>query len=97
MRSSRIWACSLLLLSGCTGFTLGPTVEKKVVIVKAGTAIECQEEVTVKARLLQDEGSGDVFDQDIGGWVMFHPDHWEALKREVKRLRVKAGEEKEGR
>lgn len=94
-KSSRIWACSaLVLLQGCSGFALGPTIERKTIIVKAGTAIEVVSQTTVDARLLSDTGAGDVFEQDVGGWVMMHPDHWDAVKREIKRLRVKAGEEK---
>lgn len=78
-----ILACSLL---GCS-LTLGPTVEKKAIIVRAGTAIECVEQVEVQARLLKGDGKTDLFHQDVGGWIMMHPDHWESLKREILRLR----------
>lgn len=89
---STILVCSLL--SGCTGLTLGPVIERKAIIVRSGTAIECLDQTTVEARLLKDEGSVETFRQDIGGWIMLHPDHWESFKKEYKRLQIKAGEAK---
>lgn len=74
----------LLLLNGC-GLTLGPVIERKTIIVRAGTAIECLEQIEVKAHTLK--RPKEVFQQDIGGWIIMHPDHWEALKREIERLR----------
>lgn len=82
-----------ILMMGCSGLTIGPVVEKKAIIVRAGTAIEIVEQVEVDARLLKKDGATDIFQQDVGGWVTMHPDHWDALKREVERLRKKAGEE----
>lgn len=78
-----IWVCSLL--AGCSGLTLGPTVERQVIVVRAGTAIEVLDSVEVEARVLTEEGA--VFQQNIGGWIAMHPDHWEAVKREITRLR----------
>lgn len=101
-----IWACpirtlvliaaltALIASQGCSGFTLGPVVEKKAIIVRAGTAIEIVEQIKVEARILREDGPSDIFQQDVGGWITMHPDHWEALKREMTRLRKKAGEEK---
>ncbi len=39
--------------------------------------------VTVKARLLTDEG-GKVVEQDVGGWIAMPRPHWEALKRALE-------------
>ena len=89
--------CGILVssLAGCSGLTLGPTIEKKLVVVRAGTAIEVTENTTVKCRLLTPaDGKTDIFEQDIGGWVMMHPDHWETLRSEFKRLQIKCGEAK---
>lgn len=82
--------CLILGFSGCSGLTIGPTIERKVIIVKSGTGIEVLDQVTVKARLLQNGRLH--FKQDIGGWVAMHPDHWESVKKEIIRLRKKAGE-----
>jgi len=65
------------------------------VIVRSGTAIECLENTEVRARVLAGDGESKVFDQDVGGWIMMHPDHWEALKREIQRLRG-TGKREEG-
>jgi len=79
-----ILACS----AGCSGFTLGPVIERKAVIVQAGTAIEVVETVEVLAwELGANSEDADVFLQPIGGWICMHPDHWAALRREIKRLR----------
>lgn len=90
-RSWRIWGCSLALaLAGCSGLTLGPRVETRVVVIRAGTAVEILENHTLHARVLNAETT---FQQDVGGWIAMHPDHWEALKREVQRLRQQLGEQ----
>lgn len=86
-----ISVCSLLLV-GCSGLTLGPTVERTAVIVRAGTAVEIVEDVAVTARVLKEDGTTEEFQQHVGGWITMHPDHWETLKREFARLRIKAGE-----
>lgn len=96
------WACSaaLLLLSGCAELTIGPRVEKKAIIVKAGVPVEILQNKTLPCRVLTDaDGEYDEWQQDVGGWVAFHPDHWkslkasvDALKAEVARLKAKCGE-----
>lgn len=87
-----VFLTALIALVGCSGFTLGPTIEKRTIIVHAGTGIEILDQVTVKAHLLTDDGH-DTFEQDIGGWVCLHPDHWDAVKREIARLRHKCHED----
>ena len=90
----KIWACSiaLIILSGCS-LTLGPVVERKSIIVQAGVPIECLEQIKVRAHILKDkDGETDVFIQDIGGWIMMHPDHWKSLKETIDRLKKKCGE-----
>lgn len=96
-RSSRTWACRTLLIlsiaaiataSGCAGLMLGPVVERRVIIVRAGVPIEITDQIKVHGHVLKEDGtSTDIVEVDIGGWVAMHPDHWEALKREVRRLR----------
>jgi len=93
----RIWACSLFLtLAGCS-FTLGPVVERRAIIIQSGTGIEILENVKVEGRAVgKDDKEGediDTFEQSIGGWFAFHPDHWQSIKNEIKRLKKLAGEE----
>lgn len=76
-----------ILTTGCEGLTLGPVITRKAIIVRAGTAIEVVENVSVEARILTDNGESDVFEQDIGGWITLHPDHWDAVQSEFERLR----------
>jgi hypothetical protein len=81
-----------LVVPGC--LTIGPVIERKAIIIKAGTAIEVLEQVEVDARVMnRGDSKVDVFRQDIGGWITMHPDHWDSLKREIQRLRKKAGED----
>ena len=83
-----IWICSVLLC-GCS-LTLGPQVEKKAIILKAGVPVEILEQQTLDCRVLTDkDGEVDVFRQDVGGWIAMHPDHWASLKAEMKRLKGK--------
>ena len=84
--------CSILILSfsGC-GLTLGPVVKTRYVIVKSGLPIEVLENRKVICRIIKDE-KGDPVVQDIGGWIMMHPDHWKSLKAEVKRMKKELGE-----
>ena len=86
-----ILVCSLLL-AGCN-VTLGPRTEVKTIIVKAGVPIEVLTQTVVDARVLTDQdGTTDVFKQDIGGWIMMHPDHWDSLQRKFKEYKKKAGD-----
>lgn len=82
----------LLLLPGCGGLTLGPTIERKAIIVNAGVPIEVLENVEVEARVLGPDGPSETFTQDIGGWITMHPSHYKTVKEEMERLRKKAGE-----
>lgn len=79
--------------SGCSGLTLGPTIERRAIIVHPGVGIEILDNVTVEARAIREDGPTDTFEQDIGGWIAMPPDHWDTVKREIKRLREKAGEQ----
>lgn len=79
-----ILACSLI---GCD-LTLGPITKTTAVVVKPGTGIECLKNVTVPGRLLaQKDGEYAEIRQDIGGWIMLHPDHWESTKTTIQKLR----------
>lgn len=48
-----------------------------------GRPMQVLENTKVKGRVL--DGSGDAVEQDIGGWIMQPPDHWEAVKRNLER------------
>jgi len=66
------------VLSGCKGgLTLGPTVEKTVVLVKPGQPIQVLQNVTVRARSL--ENPEVFFDIDIGGWIAMPPEQFDEL------------------
>ena len=88
----RTLVCSLILLAGCSGFAIGPTVEIRSIVVRAGVPIEVMENETVDARVMKEDGPTDIFQQDIGGWITMPPDHWETFKKEYERLKKKAGE-----
>ncbi len=76
--------CSLSI--GCPGLTLGPVVERRVIVVRAGVPIQILDQVEVRGRVISEDGV-DVVTQDIGGWIVMHPDHWDTVKEEVNRLR----------
>lgn len=64
--------------AGCNGgLTLGPTVERSVVLLKAGQPVQVLENRTVKARPLN--GPDQVVRVDIGGWVAMPPEHFDEL------------------
>jgi hypothetical protein len=84
-------------LAGCD-ITLGPKTEVRAVIVTPGLPVEIIENQKVKAHVLteaQTEKGGEVnpFYQDVGGWIAMPPEHWQAVKREIERLRKKCGDE----
>ncbi len=74
---------SFLMNSGCTGVTLGPQVRTEYTIVHVGKPLQVLESSTVKGRVL--DGSGDAVNQDVGGWIMMPPDHWEVVKRNLEK------------
>jgi len=89
MRSRIVPLTALLTLSvlgslGCVKpqINIGPTTHTQYVIVNAGKPLEVLENTTVRGRVL--DGSGDVVYQDVGGWIMMPPAHWETLKAELK-------------
>lgn len=66
------------VIGGCNGgLTLGPTVERSVVLLKAGQPVQILENRTVKARPLS--GPEQVVRVDIGGWVAMPPEHFDEL------------------
>jgi len=79
------FSLSLLLFSGCD-LTLGPKVETRYVIVKPGVPVVVLENETLRCRVLTDT-EGDMVRQDLGGWIAMPPEHWEAVKQEIERLR----------
>jgi len=92
---SRIAACSLLALLACgCNLTLGPRVEKRLVVLAPGVPVEILENRALECRVLTQVEAGEVdfFQQDVGGWVAMPPAHWQAVKAEIERLRAKAGE-----
>lgn len=100
LRGCATSACSALACCmvawGCSGLTIGPKVETRVIIVQPGLPVEILDSVVVSARVLRRDGDAptDVFQQDIGGWVAMHPGHWDSLKREIARLRIIEAETK---
>lgn len=87
-----IWVFVLsLLLAGCSGLTIGPVVEKRLLVVRAGTPIEVTDQVRVHGRPLAGSSEADIVEMDIGGWIVMPPDHWEAVKRTLEKAREKEG------
>ena len=87
----KILACSLLLVSvsGC-GLTIGPVVENKAIIVKPGVVMEVLENKKVKCHVMTEkDGEINVIKQDIGGWLVIPPEHWQSLKKELETARGK--------
>lgn len=70
------------MTSGCD-VTLGPKTKTEYVLVHTGKPLEVLENRSVKGRVL--DGSGAAVQQDVGGWVMMPPDHWEAVKRRLEK------------
>jgi len=68
--------------AGC-GLSIGPQVETRYVLIHTGKPLEVLENRTVKGRVL--DGTGAAVTQDVGGWVMMPPDHWDAVKRALER------------
>jgi hypothetical protein len=69
--------------SGCEPtVAIGPRVRDVYTLVHSGRPLQVLENTTVKGRVL--EGSGDAVDQDVGGWIMMPPDHWETVKKSLK-------------
>jgi len=75
--------CLLTLASGCD-LTLGPKVKTTYTLIHPGRPMEVVEAVKAKGRLL--DGTGDAVTQDIGGWVVMPPDHWELVQRKLRQL-----------
>ena len=72
-----------LASSGCSGLSLGPQTKTEYIVMHPGRPMQVLENATVKGRVL--DGSGDAVKQDIGGWIMQPPDHWEAVKRNLEK------------
>lgn len=71
-------AGAVSVIGGCNGgLTLGPTVERSVVLLKAGQPVQVLENRTVKARPLN--GPEQVVRVDVGGWVAMPPEHFDEL------------------
>ena len=69
--------------SGCSGVSLGPQVKTEYVILHPGRPMVVLENVKLKGRVV--DGSGDAVEQDVGGWLMMDPSHWEAVKRGLEK------------
>jgi len=82
LMGTTILICSLSAVCGC-GLTLGPVTKTEYVLVHPGKPLVVLENKAVKARVL--DGSGDAVKQDVGGWVMMPPEHWEAVKRKLEK------------
>lgn len=86
--ASSIFICGLTT-SGCD-LTFGPVTKTKMVIVQSGSGVEILKNVVVPVRVMgaQENGSYDKMQQDIGGWIAMHPDHWASVKRTIESLRT---------
>lgn len=71
-----------LLLIGCNGPTLGPTVRTDYLILSPGTPLQILSNTKVTGRALS--SSGGTVDQDISGWIAMPPDHWEVVKKKLQ-------------
>ena len=67
---------TLIFLSGCD-LTLGPKVKTEYLFIHAGVPCRVVDDVTVRVRL--DKENAATVKQNIGGWVVLHPDHFEKL------------------
>jgi hypothetical protein len=68
------------LLAGCKGgLTLGPTIQREVVVVHAGQPVVIRENVTVKAH--RADAPDAPFEVDIGGWIAMPPEQFDELMR----------------
>ncbi len=73
---------SCFATSGC-GLTLGPKVGTEYVILHPGLPMQVLENSKMKGRTL--DGTGDAVQQEVGGWIMMPPSHWEAIKRNLEK------------
>lgn len=78
--------CCLASL-GCGGVRIGPQVETRYVIQKAGKPFRILGNVKVNGRLMDDDGATVI--QDVGGWVTMPPEHWEAVQRALEKATEK--------
>jgi hypothetical protein len=78
-----------LASSGCApSLRLGPETKTEYVLVKAGRPIVILKNTTVTGRVL--DGTGQEVQQDVGGWIMMPPDHWDAVQRALETVAERA-------
>lgn len=82
LRWAALTMMPLLILSGCSGLSLGPQVRTDYVMIHQGRPLKVLQTVTVTGRVL--DGTGDTVQQQVGGWVMMPPDHWDAVKTDLE-------------
>jgi len=71
------------MTSGCSGLSVGPQIRTEYVVLHAGKPMQVLENTKVEGRVL--DGSGDTVTQEIGGWLVMPPSHFEALKRAAEK------------
>ncbi len=66
----------LILMLTPSGCTLGPTVETRTLLIHPGQPLRVMDQTTVRGERLD---GGGIASQDVGGWVMMPPDHWNVV------------------
>jgi len=69
-------AVAMLVSIATSGCTIGPRVETRWVILTPGLPARVMEHVRVQTTTLNGEEHAE---QDIGGWVVMPPEHWELM------------------
>jgi hypothetical protein len=69
----------ICLLSWGCDLTLGPKVKTVYTVVFPGKPLEILEPVKVRGKVLGE--TGDPVVQNVGGWVVMPPEHWDAVQR----------------
>jgi hypothetical protein len=67
---------ALPMAAGCQ-----QVIETKYVIVHPGSPMQATENQRLRGRTLAGDA---IAEQDVGGWIMMPPDHWDALRRRLQ-------------
>ena len=78
----------MLGLTSCNSFIerIGPVEKDTVVVLYPGKVCQVVENVTVKVKA---QGANGFTDQDIGGWIVMPPQHFNALMLRLKQFQEK--------
>jgi hypothetical protein len=84
-------SCLLISVSGCD-LTLGPKVKTVYTLIQPGKPLEVLESMKARGRVVG--STGDPVMQDIGGWIVMPPEHWDAIERALKELETRRAADK---